>query len=148
MNTGPKGPRITIPKYQHVKAIEIADNLLAIDYTIPQRGWGYDFSVISINGDLITALGWGLGVEENDLILLGTKKGDKLYKVLSVEYMDDPRDMWKIRARWVPKDEWRTLCLLADPTYPHVYKELPQGEPLPTMMSEINNFLNTLGDEQ
>lgn len=119
--------------YRYVEPIEVADNVIAIDYTREKRCWGYDFTVMSVLVDRIGAAGWGLGMEKGDLVVLD----DMIFKVLEVKYEENPRDMWKAIMLRVWDEEIAHLSEIRSGVEPM------QGSPCPTMSAEITNYVLT-----
>lgn len=130
-----------LSKHSSVEAIEVADNVMAIDYTMDKRRWGHDFTLTKVDGHVVHAMGWGLGVEEKDLIVFGTRKGTSLYRVRKVEYERNPRDMWSLTADWVSREEIEHI----EKVEGGVFDDATLGRPETTMTAELNNYLLSQG---
>ncbi len=122
--------------------IEVADGIVAVDYTEGHRFWGHDFSLIKVDGNIIQMTGHGMGVEKGDLIALGLGNGNnKLYRVRTISYYNDPQDMWNMTADWVSQKELQHLEDLKSGKL----DDATLGEPAPTMSAELNNHLLSQG---
>lgn len=67
-------------------------------------GWGHDFTYRPNNDDpmVLHITGWGLGINTGDVMLLtGPTGGISPYRVESVRYFWDPKDMWSMTARYI-----------------------------------------------
>jgi len=79
------------------------------DYT--KRCWGHDYAITRIRkrGTEISMTGWGHGISDGDYILLqGQSKDpcanpDTRYRVKTVRYCNNPRDMWFMEAEFAPR---------------------------------------------
>lgn len=72
------------------------------DYT--NRYWGHDYAVVGIHeNNVIALMGWGRGLEKGDFILLDNKGDSTRYKLLKVEYLGNPGDMWSAKAEFAPR---------------------------------------------
>lgn len=89
--------------------VEVAEGVEAVDYSQKKRCWGHDFTIMNVDGHTVSAMGWGKGIKEGELIVLGVKQGNVLYRVTSIEYKDNPDDMWDMTAEWVPEAELNRL---------------------------------------
>jgi len=101
--------RLVIPEHFYVKTVELKPGIEAVDYSMEKRGWGYDYTTVGIDGERMSVCGWGLGLEDGDLVVFGTKTGNHLYRVSDVSYREDPRDMWSAEAVHVPEEEYEAL---------------------------------------
>ena len=74
------------------------------DYT--NTGWGHDFTVLNIedNGLSISLAGWGMGLSDNDFIIIKNGAGTTRYRLDSVEYKSNPSDMWFASASFAPRE--------------------------------------------
>ena len=74
------------------------------DYTRCYRGHDYIF-IPRENGLQASAMGWGYGIEEGDILdLKGPNDGVSPYRVESISYYSDPRDMWSAELRYCGED--------------------------------------------
>lgn len=75
------------------------------DYT--RRGWGHDYVIDNVinKGERLDMMGWGNGISDGDyLIIQGDGgSGTTRYQVEKVKYMNDPKDMWSITAKFAPR---------------------------------------------
>ena len=71
-----------------------------------QQRWGYAIPVFnSKDGGLtVSALGFGRGISANDILMLTDRTGQGLYfyRVVTLEYMLDPADMWEATLTFLP----------------------------------------------
>lgn len=80
------------------------------DYT--NRYWGHDYIFEPVDGGLHgTMMGWSstiLGkftIKEGDFLLLQNGSDASRYKVMSISYFADPKDMWKGTVEFAPRTE-------------------------------------------
>ena len=75
------------------------------DYT--KRGWGHDYTFEPRRGGMEgSMMGWGLGIEAGDfLVLQQSKGGSTRYRVERIEYYEDPQDMWRADVLFAPRAE-------------------------------------------
>ena len=77
------------------------------DYTA--RHWGHDYTITKVydNGQMLDVMGWDGGVEikKGDFIILCNGTSSSRYKVASIRYFDEPKDMWSMKAEFVPRSE-------------------------------------------
>lgn len=74
------------------------------------RFFGHDYVITEVcdNGQKLNMMGWGHGISAGDYILLvrdeknGTR-ADTRYKVETITYMADPKDMWTMVAAFAPR---------------------------------------------
>lgn len=72
------------------------------DYTKPR--WGHDYTFSPVNGGLKGELmGWGMGIEAGDYLIIRNGDGSSRYQVDEIEYFADPKDMWKATATFAPR---------------------------------------------
>ncbi len=79
------------------------------DFT--DRCWGQDYAITSVSekGLVIGMTGWGHGLKRGDFILLESQSTDPdankdtRYKVKSIEYRNNPRDMWSVVFTFAPR---------------------------------------------
>lgn len=74
------------------------------DYRKGHRGWGHDCTYRPDDNDpmVLHVTGWGRGIEEGDVMLFtGPTGGTSPYKVESLRYFWDPKDMWSMQARYI-----------------------------------------------
>ena len=83
------------------------------DYRRDCRKWGHDYSYHPRKrGHEATMIGWGHGLEEGHYFLLTSPESSNrcsIYRIESVSYYADPRDMWTAEVRWcersiIPQD--------------------------------------------
>ena len=74
------------------------------DYT--STGWGHNITILNIKDDglSISLVGWGMGLSDNDYIIIKNGAGTTRYRLDSVEYKRDPTDMWIASASFAPRD--------------------------------------------
>ena len=73
------------------------------DYTAV--GWGHSYSIQSISdeGQSLSLAGWGCGISNGDYLLLKNGEGSTRYKVDTVKYCRDPKDMWFAELSFSPR---------------------------------------------
>ena len=72
------------------------------DYT--KRGWGHDYIFEPIDEGLKgSMMGWGYGLEAGDYLIIQNGTDSTRYKILSVEYLSNPQDMWKASVEFAPR---------------------------------------------
>jgi hypothetical protein len=73
------------------------------DYT--RRTWGHDYSTTEVldGGMRLRMAGWGFGIEAGDFLILPNGNGTTRYRVDSIDYRMDPRDMWFAEASFAPR---------------------------------------------
>jgi hypothetical protein len=70
-------------------------------------GWGHDFHFRpkdGTDGHEGGGCGWGQGVNVGDILMLGKRQGSP-YRVVSVKYFWDPRDMFSARLEYATGTE-------------------------------------------
>lgn len=76
------------------------------DYT--KRYWGHDYSfrpTAQTAGIRGVVLGWGLGLRSGDLLLLQNGAwATTRYRIVTVVYKSDPRDMFRAEVIFAPRD--------------------------------------------
>jgi hypothetical protein len=102
----PKDPQSTMKKT--TKPPEPAPT--THDYT--QRYWGHDYVITDVHneGQRLSMCGWGRGIKAGDYILLVSMRrpGENpstRYQVDSIEYYNDPADMWRMEASFAPRPQ-------------------------------------------
>lgn len=76
------------------------------DYTRKARRWGHDFANFRhTGGDTYLVVGWGHGLCAGDRMLLTLTGDDDVTRdvpllICEVEYLRDPRDMWRAKLRY------------------------------------------------
>lgn len=72
------------------------------DYSKRYWGHGYTFKPIDdgLKGEMF---GWGLGLEKGDYIILLNGDETTRYRIDSIVYEKDPRDMWKAKVSFDPR---------------------------------------------
>jgi len=69
-----------------------------------RRYWGHDYTWRpdpDSKGHTGSAIGWGAGISEGDfLILAGPDGGGSPYRVVSIRYFSDPKDMWEAKLEY------------------------------------------------
>lgn len=85
------------------------------DYRREQRSWGHDYVFSPIEGGKRgRAQGWGpraafmplpkVGkIEAGDFLLLQNGEGETRYRVDSIEYHNNPEDMWSAEITFAPR---------------------------------------------
>ena len=80
------------------------------DYTA--RYWGHDYIFTPIDGgQKALMMGWSstiLGkftIQEGDFLLLQNGGDSARYKVTTIDYFNDPPDMWKAEVEFAPRTE-------------------------------------------
>lgn len=72
------------------------------DYT--QRYWGHDYAITGIHANnVIGLMGWGHGLFKGDFIRLQNGESETRYRLTEIDYLGDPRDMWRAKAKWAPR---------------------------------------------
>ncbi len=78
------------------------------DYT--NRYWGHDYAITQLFPKNVIALtGWGRGLEVGDFIILENEESSTRYKLLEVDYLLNPSDMWHAKAKFAPRVECRLV---------------------------------------
>lgn len=79
------------------------DGAVVHDYTL--RGPGHDYNFNPRNDGLeASMIGWGRGIKDGDYLILAHQDGDTTrYRVKSINYFMDPRDMWKADVEFAPR---------------------------------------------
>lgn len=69
------------------------------------RAWGHDYVFDPVDGGQQgKMMGWGLGISDGDyLILQDPKGGTTRYRVVSIRYLGDPKDMWDAEVEFAPR---------------------------------------------
>ena len=49
-------------------------------------------------------MGWGYGINQGDYLILPNKNKTTRYKVLTIEYFNDPRDTWNATLEFAPRN--------------------------------------------
>ena len=73
------------------------------DYT--RRTWGHDYTIFNVidNGQRLRLSGWGSGISTGDYLILPNGTATTRYRVDSIDYRMDPRDMWFAEATFAPR---------------------------------------------
>lgn len=73
------------------------------DYTL--RQWGHNFTITQVfdGGLKISMSGWKSGISEGDFLILPNGAETTRYRVTSIEYYNNPPDMWKATAEFAPR---------------------------------------------
>ncbi|MFN8994550.1 MAG: hypothetical protein ACK5X3_12935 [Pseudomonadota bacterium] len=73
------------------------------DYT--RRAKGHDFTITQIfdGGMWLSITGWGLGISKGDFIILPDGNATARYQIASIEYYNNPPDMWRAKAEFAPR---------------------------------------------
>ncbi len=79
------------------------------DYT--KRYWGHDYTITKVRNDGvdISMSGWGRGIAEGDYMLIESQSSEPgansstRYRVKSVRYCENPRDMWHMECVFAPR---------------------------------------------
>jgi len=72
------------------------------DYT--RRGWGHDYTFTPIAGGLTARMsGWGDGIKAGDFLILPNGTQTTRYRVESIRYEWDPKDMWHATVAFAPR---------------------------------------------
>ena len=74
------------------------------DYT--NRSWGHDYNIMSIEneGFNIKMCGWGNGISNGDYIIIKNGSSTTRYVFDSIEYFDNPSDMWNGSLTFKPRE--------------------------------------------
>lgn len=69
------------------------------------REWGHNYTLLGMEegGIEIRLAGWGMGLRENDYIIIQNGDGTTRYKLETVEYKSNPSDMWFANAVFAPR---------------------------------------------
>jgi len=74
------------------------------DYT--DRYWGHDYTFRPIdNGVKGELMGWGMGINSDDYIIIKNGDGSTRYQIDEIKYFADPKDMWKATATFAPRED-------------------------------------------
>ncbi len=65
--------------------------------------WGHNYNILSISGNQIRLVGWSLGVQEGDYLILNKGNSTTRYRVTEVNYKSAPHDMWEATAVFSPR---------------------------------------------
>lgn len=78
------------------------------DYT--KRYWGHDYAILRVEneGEILRMMGWGYGLEAGDYLILSNGGDTTRYRIQTVEYKSNPRDMWSITAVFAPRETKET----------------------------------------
>jgi len=73
------------------------------DYT--RRAKGHDFTITQVfdGGLKLSMCGWGNGISNGDFLILPNGNETTRYRVTSIEYYNNPPDMWKATAEFAPR---------------------------------------------
>ena len=73
------------------------------DFT--KRTWGHDFTSNPLDPDglKLSIMGWAIGIETNDYLILPNGSGTTRYQVDTITYFRDPSDMFKAVAHFAPR---------------------------------------------
>ena len=73
------------------------------DYT--RRAWGHNYEITQvIDGGLnLSMCGWGNGIRKGDFLILPNGNETTRYQVKSIEYYNNPPDMWKASVKFAPR---------------------------------------------
>lgn len=73
------------------------------DYT--RRTWGHDCTTLKVidGGQRLRLSGWGHGIKAGDYLILPNGNGTTRYRVDSIDYQMDARDMWFAEATFAPR---------------------------------------------
>jgi hypothetical protein len=103
------------------------------DYTKPSRGHGHDYTFEPDKGGLeATMIGWGYGIREGHRILMSAPDDSNTtcYRVTSIKYFRDPKDMWSARVEFSPRspeEADKHNRLLNEKYGQHLFAVLEQG---------------------
>ena len=75
-------------------------------HDLSAREWGCDYSIQEIRDDgySISLSGWTEGIEDGDYIIIRNGDGTTRYKVDSIRYYSDPKDMFSAEASFSPRE--------------------------------------------
>lgn len=73
------------------------------NYTLRYPGHDYTFTP-SDGGQRGRMTGWGLGLQRGDYLLLDNDGAPTRYRIDSVRYFSDPRDMWSADVTFAPRE--------------------------------------------
>ena len=73
------------------------------DYSI--KTWGRSYEILSLKdkGKEVRLAGWGTGIKPKDFILLRNGADSTRYQITTIEYQNDPVDMWFADATFSPR---------------------------------------------
>lgn len=73
------------------------------DYT--RRTWGHDYMTLKVIdcGQRLRLIGWGLGINAGDYLILPNGSDTTRYQVEKIDYRMDPPDMWSAKAVFAPR---------------------------------------------
>jgi|15BtaG_2_1085339.scaffolds.fasta_scaffold68567_3 hypothetical protein len=80
-------------------------NKAGTEHDFSANSWGNSYSVSKVRdgGMSISLYGWRYGIEEGDFLILPNKMETTRYRVASIRYENDPRDMWFAEAEFAPR---------------------------------------------
>ena len=72
-----------------------------------RRDWGHDYTVHRVwhGGREIDVSGWCRGIQEGDTLVLESNGRPSTYRVASIRYARDPRDMFHATLTYVGSSE-------------------------------------------
>lgn len=79
--------------------------MTAITHDYRNRYWGHDYTILGVDGLWMKMQGWGLEIRPGDYILMHNNAGETRYEFITVEYMDDPPDMWAATVHFAPRQD-------------------------------------------
>jgi hypothetical protein len=73
------------------------------DYSRPS--WGHDYSTVAVidGGRRLRLGGWGHGISPGDYLILRNWGDTTRYRVETIEYCENPRDMWFANVAFAPR---------------------------------------------
>ena len=74
-------------------------------HDLSERSWGNNYTVQKIEdgGHKISLVGWRLGINNGDYLILKSGEDTTRYQVDSINYCSDPKDMWFAEASFSPR---------------------------------------------
>ena len=75
-------------------------------HDLSQREWGCNYNIMKVykRGQRLDLCGWYTGIKNGDYLILKNGSETTRYKVESVKYESDPRDMWNASVSFAPRD--------------------------------------------
>ena len=74
------------------------------DYSVKE--WGHSYNIIDIEneGMSLRLAGWGKGISNDDYIIIANGDDTTRYQISSIEYKNNPTDMWFASANFAPRE--------------------------------------------
>ena len=79
---------------------------MASTHDLSDRVWGRNYNIMeSIDrGMKLDLIGWHIGIEDGDYLILKNGSDTTRYVVESINYFSDPSDMWSASVSFAPRE--------------------------------------------